>query len=643
MGFMNFSALPVLAKLFGLVKAPTFIWVAAIGLLIITLGFLARLWWLVYRERRLYQGLTRYLHDLRSEYSPVLRNGLPQAAYEAIIQRFEETPIASVWDGFAAQLVARCDATGDNRFWTSESAATVFNEASVLEVRLNRNFFTAIPGMVTGVGLLCTFVAILLALRDVTFDNNQVKGLEPLISGLSGKFLSSIAALLASTIFLFFEKRFFHSFTRSFHDLVAALDALVPRLTPARLLTNVERHMEELSAAFRHFNSDLSIRLKQGVEEGMGPTRDRMVGALEELNQLIRATEAQQSEAITGSLNGLLQNLGQSLTTTLASMSDRFAQSLSGSANQEFDQVVNTLGGTARLLEGMNAQFQTTQATLTDLVRLAKDTTVEQMTLGKTQVEELTTVLRGLMTQMHDATGTSVNHITTTLTAVVHDLSTRVAELGQQMSQAVTASAGQATGAARAVIEKADQWSSRSAEQLAQLLEKHQSHFDRVQDVQRILDTTLAQFRQTLTEYTAVMMNLSQIATQTSAMVTSAMGATHAIKQAGEATERTAQLAISQVESFQAVVGNMQRYEEIFRQVEVASEKLLGQIEQHLHNYAQVTQQGFDHLTHTADTHFANASRRLGETVNDLDEHLQDLTEILERFSSVGGRNGRRQ
>jgi hypothetical protein len=560
-------------------------------------------------------------------------------------QLFDKTTLESVWNSFAAQLVVRRDATGADCFWTSESAATVFNEASVLDSRLNRNFYTAFPGMVTGVGLLCTFVAILIALLSVKLDANThlFTGLDKLISGLSGKFLSSIAALLAATIFLFCEKWLFHRFTQSLRDLVAALDTLVPRLTPARLLTNIEQHMEELSAAFRHFNSDLSTRLKQGVEEGMGPTRDRMVGTLEELNQLIRATEAQKSDAITGSLNGLLQNLGQSLTTTFASMSDRFTQSLSSSANQEFDQVVSTLGGTARLLEGMNAQFQTTQATLTDLVRLAKDTTVEQMALGKTQVEELTTVLRGLMTQMHDATGTSVNHLTATLTAVVHDLSTRVTESGQQMSQTMTASAGQATGAARAVIEKADQWSSRSAEQLAQLLEKHQSHLDRVQDVQRTLDTTLAQFNRTLTEYTAVMTNLSQIATQTSTMVTAAMGATHAIKQAGEATERTAQLAVSQVESFQAVVGSMQRYEEIFSRVEAASEKLLGQIEQHLHNYAQVTQQGFDHLTHTADTHFANASRRLGETVNDLDEHLQDLTEILERFGSMGGRNGRQQ
>ena len=131
-----------------------------------------------------------------------------------------------------------------------------------------------------------------------------------------------------------------HNLTKTLRHLVAALDALVPRLTPAHLLNDIRRYMmeeqsttfkhfssdlstllddirrymEEQSAACKHFNSDLSTKLKQGVEEGMGPTRDRMVGAIEELNQLLRATEAQKSDAITGSLEGLLQNFGHSLT-----------------------------------------------------------------------------------------------------------------------------------------------------------------------------------------------------------------------------------------------------------------------------------------------------------------------------------------
>jgi ABC-type transporter Mla subunit MlaD len=327
-----------------------------------------------------------------------------------------------------------------------------------------------------------------------------------------------------------------------------------------------------------------------------------------------------------------LQNLGHSLTSALSDLSDRFAHTLSNSANQEFDQVVNTLGGTARLLEGMNAQFQASQTMLTELVNVARNTTAEQMALGKTQVEELTAVLRGLMTQMHQATDTSVHHITTTLTAVVHDLSTQVTELGQQMSQTVTASAGHATGVAQAVIERADQWSARSAEQLAQLLEKHHSQLDRVQDVQRTLDTTLSQFKGTLGEYATVTHNLGQIATQTSTMVAAASGSTKAIQEAGIAIEHVAQLTAAQVDGFKTVVGSMQHYEEVFRRVEDTAGKLLIQIERHLRNYQETTQEGFDKLTSSANGFITDATQKLGATVNELDEYLQDLTEILGQF-----------
>ena len=182
------------------------------------------------------------------------------------------------------------------------------------------------------------------------------------------------------------------------------------------------------------------------------------------------------------------------------------------------------------------------------------------------------------------------------------------------------------------MIEKAGQWSTRSAEQLAQLLEKHHSQLDRVQDVQGTLDATLVQFKGTLTEYTTVTSNLSQIATQTSAMVTAAAGSTKAIQEAGAAIEHVAQMAASQVDSFKAIVGSMQHYEEIFRRVEDAAGKLFVQIDQHLRNYQETTQDGFNNLTSTANDLFANASSRLGTTVDELDEHLQDLTEILGRI-----------
>src|SRR5262249_10497384 len=164
-----------------------------------------------------------------------------------------------------------------------------------------------------------------------------------------------------------------------------------------------------------------------------------------------------------------------------------------------------------------------------------------------------------------------------------------------------------------------------------QLLEKHHSQLDRVQEVQGILDATLGQFRGTLSEYTAVTRNLSQIATQTSAMVTAASGSTKAIQEASIAVEHVAQLAASQVESFKVITGSMQHYAEIFRNVQDTAGKLLVQIDQHLRGYQETTKDGYEKLTILVNSSLADATSKLGATVNELDEHLQDLTEIVGR------------
>lgn len=645
------------------ITAPRFIWLAAFLIFAGTLACLIRLWWLVRREERVYHRLRTQLTDLRSTDGTLQRDGMASATYAAMAQVFDrlasEAPsLVSAWRRLAAQMVIRRDATGQEHFWTPESAEVTFNDVTVIEPRLNRGFFTAIPGVVTGAGLLCTFLAILIALLDVTLENEQFQGLDTFISGLSGKFLSSIAALSVATLYLLCEKRLSHRLSQGLHTLTLTLDELMPRLTSARLLVSMQdhlgamqEHMATQAVAWRQFGSDLATTLRQGVNDGMGPTLERMVRTVEELNQWLRVAEGQRAAATTGTLEGLLQQLGQSLSTTLTSMSDRFAHALSHSATQEFESVASALSGSAQLLSDMNAQFLATQGAFSNLIDLARNSTVEQMSVGKAQVEELTTVLREMMTHMHDSAGLSVNRMAATLTAVVHDLSTRVTEMGERMSQTVTANAGHARETTQAIIGRVDQWSTHSTQQLAQLIEKHQAHLEQVQDVQRTMETTLVQFKSALSEYATVTTGLKSVSTQTTAMVTAATGAVKNLKETGAAIERVARLATAQAERLgdtnrqqeevqQRLTVNLQRYQQIFQEVEHTAGQLLEQIEQHLRHYMATTQQGFEHLTQAADEHFANASRHLGDTVTGLDEHLQDLTDVLERLGRVGGSNG---
>lgn len=633
----------------GGLDAPAFAWIAAGTLLIWTVLSLIRLYWLVRRERGIYKSVIARLDELRDKYPPDRRQGLPHSAYDEIARVFEDFPsMAIAWHDFDSQILIRSDVNNKDRCWSAESAAHAFSDAAIVETRLNKSYFTSLPGTVTGAGLLVTFLAILVALLDVRLLNSRVQGLELLIQGLSGKFLSSIAALAGATIFLVIEKPLFQLLSLSRRDLVFAIDQLVPRCSSARLLVELQRDIAEQTTVIRTFNTSLAPMLKSSFSESMGPTLERMVESIENMNTLLRAAEAQKQESITGQLESLLAKLEQSMTDSIGKMSVTFSESLSGSARSQFDNVAESLKGTAVLLESMNAQSLTTQNGLNELISFAKSSTQEQMALGKSQVEDLTAVLQGLMVQIKDTTGTSVTNMASTLTAVMHDLSNKVTQLGEQMTNSVTANTEKATGVATAVIQQADAWTSRSAEQFAELLEKHGDHIDRIQDVRSALDESLMKFNDALKHYSIISANFTQISDKVNTTVSTIARAVTSMAETQDSMQNVAGLIKTQVERFDAsnrgqeqtwrtIQNSMDQYKQVFNQVEQSAAALLTQIEQHLNNHVEVSRRGFEDLVRVADEHFANATNRLGGSVSELDEYLQDLTDILGKNSHNNG------
>jgi len=361
--------------------APKFAWIAAFGLLLAPVCVLLYLFREVRRQDTILSEAADRVDSLRSRISAgykigaeggsrrSFKNGLSAAAYSALADILGDFPTLShVWTSYAASLVARAERSGEEQFWASESAEATFTEAALWEGRVNRAFYNSIPGVVTSTGLLFTFLAILVALLDVRIDTqtNQIAGLPLLIEGLSGKFVSSIAALLSATMFLLAEKPLVHRLSRSRLRLVSSIDALVPRLSATRVMAEIHRE----------------------------------IGAMAEL------------------------------------------ASQTGKAS------------------------------------------AEQFELSKTQVKASTLILRQFMTQMNETAGSSITHMAVTLTGVVRDLSDKVSDLSTQMAAAIQQNAEQTCSANSAVVEKVENWSSRSAEQLDQVIEQLHFRADEVKEME---------------------------------------------------------------------------------------------------------------------------------------------------------------
>jgi hypothetical protein len=559
-------------------EAPIVSWAVAIGLVLFMVGYWARMYfWVFLPIGKEIKQCRQYLADLKKRVQ--LSNlGLEAQTCDEIRQIFDQHEILKpYWQGFSKRLIRR-SADRSDYFWTLDNVGEAFSESALIGSRLNLSFCQALPSIITGIGLLFTFIAILIALLDVRLNNTRVEGIDLLIQGLSGKFISSIAALFLATLHLLFEKSAFHWLRNNYQQLVVSLDDLFPRLTLAHLFVDVRAHVAEQTNAFRAFNSNIGPALKASIAEGMGPTLERMVTSIEDLNRLLRLNEEQKRESITNSIEKLLVDLSDSLNRTISGMSESFSNKLVGSAQTQFSEVLTTLSSTAELLNGMNSQFGSLTLKLEDMM--------------------------------------------------------------ERMSQRLESNAEVTAGTAKEVLKQAGDWSDRSAAQIEQMLDTHQQQAARVEDLRLTFTTALAGFSKAIEKHSVMISGLGEIAGQVTATVGAINQSMLGIQSAQEALEQVATETRIQAEHLAKANGhqeaiwsniesNLNSYNQTFVQVEEAAQALLSQINEQLNNYTRATQNGFQSLVEIADNHFSNATKRLGASVDELDEVLTDLADTL--------------
>jgi methyl-accepting chemotaxis protein len=374
--------------------APKFAWLAAAGLLLFPLCALFYLFREVRGQHTILSDAADRIDRLRSRISTgakygiesgprrSFKDGLTASAYSALSDILGASPALShVWSSYAATLVVRSDGTGDEQFWASESAAMTFTDAAVWEGRVNRAFYNSIPGVVTSTGLLFTFLAILVALIDVRIDTqtNQIAGLPLLIEGLSGKFVSSIAALLSATIFLLAEKPLIHRLSRSRLRLASSIDALVPRLSSTRVMAEIHREigaMAELASQTGKASAEQFELSKTQVKASTLILRQFMT----QMNDTAGSSITHMAVTLTGVVRDLsekVNDLGAQMAAALQKTSEQTAETtaavvenmekLSSRRSEQLDQVIEQLHIHADEAKEMEYQFASLNAALSEI------------------------------------------------------------------------------------------------------------------------------------------------------------------------------------------------------------------------------------------------------------------------------------
>ncbi|MHC9063909.1 hypothetical protein ACYX34_14640 [Nitrospira sp. CMX1] len=110
-----------------------------------------------------------------------------------------------------------------------KSVAEFFSFEACMAEYLNAGFYRQLPSLLTGMGLLFTFLAILIGLSKLHANGSQIEGIQGLINGLSGKFITSIAGLAGANAFTLLETSLWHRLGSLHRRCLSLIDEVFPQ------------------------------------------------------------------------------------------------------------------------------------------------------------------------------------------------------------------------------------------------------------------------------------------------------------------------------------------------------------------------------------------------------------------------------
>lgn len=543
---------------------------------------------------------------------------------------------------------------------------------------IGRNFhaaiFASVPGVLTGLGLTGTFVAILLALYGVHYNQHNtiepVTGMEGLINGLSGKFLSSIIALLLSIIFTFCEKRIVRSLRHSYDALLSAISNAIPFLSTSRILLDIHRFSAKQTVSVSNISSEVVDRLTNafndrvtpGLASGMSagvaeklqsefrPTMERMAGSLDQLQSAIVKLESQKQDSVTGEFERMTKALEESITQALSSMGREFRDALSGSARDEFGNVQGTLETTRHVLSEMNTQFGHMQTALGVIIAKVEETTTGQMNTGREQTEALSALMHGLMNRLQETAEQNLNSVQTQLTRVVSDLADKVTGLSVDMMEAAKDMADHSQQSASSIIAKTDAWSEATAKRLESLLTNIESRSQEFKEASAALLEAKTFLSNLLTNNANALAQMADASRNVQSYSSGLVGQSDALRAiSGDQVKVVTQLQLTatgikaSLDLHEKLLGEYHRTIAEYRSVIDTLHEPLARIMQAtsngLRDYNQSVENNFTKIVEVADQLVPKAANLLNGQIEELGSQLEELGDVI--FKAVERSNGR--
>lgn len=552
-----------MAELFRFATDPYFVWVYSVLVLCVFLWTLVRLY---VAHRRLGRKLRAVVRRLNKVANP--------AAFWANFQYHDSAAYRNFpgpWLQYRTSLSVPVAQTTDDQ----QSAETVtsfapssqyINDSTILASHIPVSTYSAVPNILTGLGILGTFIGLAGGIGQATVgitssDPGAVRSsLSVLLDGAALAFVTSIAGVSCSLAFLILLRRMIRKTSNTTRKWTTKLDSLVVLSSPAYLASQQLKEAKKATTTLQNFATDLAV----AIGEQTGPHFNELITELRTLRQ-DRATDS-----------------GRVIQEAL----DRFVAALDHQVGDQF----NALAETVTKLD----------ASLAASARNLSETQEEISSAMKALIGHLTTEIRHTLV---DATEDTLARVNSKLDAGT----TALAQAGADAAKSISDSSAEL----RMTAERLGRATDRSEQMLVQMT-RFAGDFDK-------LHTAVKNSAVTISGATAPLQRATATIQQSVSRSTDALKGAEALVQRLEASTRQFQL------HEQALTSVWKQYQERFEDIDDSLGKVFEKLSESLASYShQVTEfaKELDATAGTAIEKLASATAELSAAVEEMSDAL---------------------
>ena len=333
--------------------------------------------------------------------------------------------------------------TVDGEAKVAYSRATVpsevfFTESIVVDIPLKVDFYKHLPGIITGVGIIVTFLGLLIGLLAFDPAGNPDKvqdSLALLLTGVAEAFMASGLAIATAMVITWREKSWLRQCYAQLQRLNTAID---------NAFTADESGEEYLAKLLKSSQAN-EVNARQLKDSLVNDLKAMMTNLVEENKRNQTVFAAQLSDSYAQTSQSMATQIGDSIKDSLQEPLDKIASSVQqvsgdqGSAVQDLmtdvlaafmSKLETTFGGQMTGMSEMMTQSVTA-------MREMQSGFSQLMTDMQTNSEVSTKTLETQMAKMMDDIHQKQNEMSTQMTEMVENLSVGSAKIGDQGLHAV--------------------------------------------------------------------------------------------------------------------------------------------------------------------------------------------------------------